>query len=113
MLDLLRGLDRRRWAPALVVPDDGAVAARGRELGLPIHVVPLPPLPRPGYAMVRSVRTLGRLARTTGAALIHANGSRAMMYGGLAGRSTGRPAILGGRVAGVGRRGGGRALRGA
>jgi glycosyltransferase involved in cell wall biosynthesis len=99
MLDLLRGLDRRRWAPALVVPEDGAVAARGRDLGLPIHVVPLPTLRRPGYDMVRSVRTLGRLARTTGAALIHANGSRAMMYGGLAGRSTGRPAIWHVRIA--------------
>jgi glycosyltransferase involved in cell wall biosynthesis len=99
MLDLLRGLDRRRWAPGLVVPDDGAVAARGRDLGLPIHVVPLPALRRPGYAMLTSVRTLGRLARTTGAALIHANGSRAMMYGGLAGRSTGRPAIWHVRIA--------------
>src|SRR5512138_1331147 len=99
MLDLLRGLDRRRWAPGLVVPDDGAVAARGRDLGLPIHVVPLPTLRRPGYAMLSSVRTLGRLARTTGAALIHANGSRAMMYGGLAGRATGRPAIWHVRIA--------------
>jgi glycosyltransferase involved in cell wall biosynthesis len=99
MLDLLRGLDRRRWAPALVVPEDGAVAARGRDLGLPIHVVPLPTLRRPGYATVRSVRMLGRLARATGAALIHANGSRAMAYGGLAGRSTGRPAIWHVRIA--------------
>jgi glycosyltransferase involved in cell wall biosynthesis len=99
MLDLLRGLDRRRWAPGLVVPDDGAVAARGRDLGLPIHVVPLPTLRCPGYAMLRSVRALGRLARTTGAGLIHANGSRAMMYGGLAGRSTGRPVIWHVRIA--------------
>src|SRR5207244_12042870 len=37
--------------------------------------------------------------RTTGAALIHANGSRAMMYAGLAGRSTGRPAIWHVRIA--------------
>src|SRR5262245_25614198 len=99
MLDLLRGLDRRRWAPGLVAPDGGAVAARGRDLGLPVHVVPLPRLRRPGYAMLRSVRTLGQLARTTGAALIHANGSRAMMYGGLAARSTGRPAIWHVRIA--------------
>ena len=99
MLELLRGLDRRRWAPALVVPVDGAVAAHGRDLGLPIHVVPLPTLRRHGYAMASSVRMLGRLARTTGAALIHANGSRAMMYGGLAGRTTGRPAVWHVRIA--------------
>jgi len=99
MLELLRGLDRRRWAPALVVPDDGAVATHGRDLGLPIHVVPLPTLRRPGYAMASSVRMLRRLARRTGAALIHANGSRAMMYGGLAGRTTGRPAVWHVRIA--------------
>ena len=99
MLELLRGLDHRRWAPALVVPDDGEVAAHGRDLGLPIHVVPLPTLRRPGYAMASSVRMLCRLARTTGAALIHANGSRAMMYGGLAGRTTGRPAVWHVRIA--------------
>jgi len=92
-MDLLRGLDRGRWAPALVVPEDGGVASRGRDLGLPVHVIPLPTLRRPGPGVLRSLKALGRLARMTDAALIHANGSRAMIYGGLAGRSAGRPAI--------------------
>jgi glycosyltransferase involved in cell wall biosynthesis len=99
LMDLLRGLDRGRWAPALVVPEDGGVASRGRDLGLPVHVIPLPTLWRPGPGVVRSVAALGRLARTTDAALIHANGSRAMIYGGLAGRSAGRPAIWHVRIA--------------
>jgi glycosyltransferase involved in cell wall biosynthesis len=98
-MDLLRGLDRSRWAPALVVPEDGGVASRGRDLGLSVHVVPLPTLRRPGAGFLRSVTALGRLARTTEAALIHANGSRAMFYGGLAGRATGRPAIWHVRIA--------------
>ena len=99
LMDLLGGLDRSRWAPALVVPEDGAVAARGRDLGLSVHVVPLPTLRRPGAGCLRSVTALGRLARATDAALIHANGSRAMFYSGLAGRSTGRPAIWHVRIA--------------
>jgi glycosyltransferase involved in cell wall biosynthesis len=99
LMDLLVGLDRGRWAPALVVPEDDGVAARGRELGLAVHVVPLPTLRRPGAGCLRSVTTLGRLARTTGAALIHSNGSRAMFYGGLAGRSAGCPAIWHVRIA--------------
>src|SRR3989441_11449200 len=93
LMDLLRGLDRGRWAPALVVPEDGGVASRGRDLGLPVHVIPLPTLWRPGPGVVRSVAALGRLARTTDAALIHANGSRALISGGPAGRSAGRPPI--------------------
>jgi glycosyltransferase involved in cell wall biosynthesis len=99
LMDLLRGLDRDHWAPVLVVPDEGPMAARGRELGLPVHVVPLPTLRRPGPAVVASVAALGRLARRTDAALVHANGSRAMVYGGLAGRLAGRPAIWHVRIA--------------
>jgi glycosyltransferase involved in cell wall biosynthesis len=99
LMDFLRGVDRDQWAPRLIVPDEGPMAARGRELGLPVHVVPLPTPRRPGPAVVASVATLGRLARRTDAALIHANGSRAMVYGGLAGRLAGRPAIWHVRIA--------------
>jgi glycosyltransferase involved in cell wall biosynthesis len=99
LIDLLRGLDRHRWAPVLVVPEDGGVAASGRDLGLAVHVLPLPTLRLPGADVLRSVTALGRLARATNAALIHANGSRAMIYGGLAGRSTRRPAIWHVRIA--------------
>ena len=99
LMDLLGGLDKSRWAPTLVVPGDGEVASRGRDLGLSVHVVPLPSLRRPGPGVLRSVGALGRLARTTDAALIHANGSRAMIYGALAARAAGRPAIWHVRIA--------------
>jgi glycosyltransferase involved in cell wall biosynthesis len=99
LMDLLGGLDKSRWAPTLVVPGDGEVASRGRDLGLSVHVVPLPSLRRPGPGVLRSIRALGRLARVTDAALIHANGSRAMIYGALAARAAGRPAIWHVRIA--------------
>jgi glycosyltransferase involved in cell wall biosynthesis len=99
LLDLLRGLDRRRWASVLVVPEEGGVASGARELGLPVHVVPLPTLRYPGPRVVRSVGALARLARATNAALIHANGSRAMAYAGLAGRPAGRPVLWHVRIA--------------
>jgi len=99
LMDLLRGLDRDRWAPVLVVPEDGEMATRARELDLPVHVIPLPPLRRPGPGAVRSVSALARLTRATGAALIHANGSRAMAYAGVAGRLAARPTIWHVRVA--------------
>jgi glycosyltransferase involved in cell wall biosynthesis len=99
LLDLLHGLDRDRWAPVLVVPDEGEVAARGRDLDLPVHVIPLPSLRRPRPGAVGSVNALGRLARATDAALIHANGSRAMAYAGVAGRLAVRPALWHVRVA--------------
>lgn len=93
LLTLLKGLDRSRWAPTVVVPSDGAVAAGCRALGLPARVIPLPGLRWPGPAVLRTVGALRRLARETGAVLLHANGSRAMLYAGLAGRLLGRPVI--------------------
>lgn len=93
LLALLGGLDRGRWAPTVVVPTDEAVAARAWALGLPVRVIPLPTLRRPGPTIVRSVIALRRLLVTTGAALVHANGSRAMAYAGLAGRLARRPVV--------------------
>jgi len=99
LLTLLKGLDRSRWAPVAVVPSEGAVAAGARALGLPTRVIPLPGLRWPGPAMLRSIVALRRLARDSGAILLHANGSRAMFYAGLAGRLLGRPVIWHVRVA--------------
>lgn len=93
LLTLLKGLDRARWGPVVVVPEEGAVAAGCRALGLPTRVVPLWTLRRPGPAVLRSVAALRRLIRETDARLLHANGSRAMVYAGLAGRLEGRPVI--------------------
>ena len=99
LLTLLKGLDRSRWVPVVVVPSEGTVAAEARALGLPTHVIPLPGLRWPGPAVFRSVAALGRLARETGASLLHANGSRAMLYAGLAGRLVGRTVVWHVRVA--------------
>src|SRR3972149_524962 len=71
LLVLLKGLDRTRWSPVVVVPSEGGMATRCRELGLPTHVIPLPGLRRPWLAIFRSMATLRRLARDTGASLLH------------------------------------------
>lgn len=93
LLGLLGALDGARWTPAVVVPAEGAVAARARALGGAVHVIPLPSLRRPGPALARSVTALRRLVMATAAALVHANGSRAMAYAGVAARLARRPVI--------------------
>ena len=99
LLGLLKGLDRSRWNPVVVVPSDGRVAAECRVLGLPTHLIPLPTLRHPGAGILRSLRRLVCLARETGVALLHANGSRAMFYAGLTGRLARRPVVWHVRVA--------------
>lgn len=99
LLTLLEGLDRSHWSPTVVVPGDGAVAARCRVLGLATHAIPLPGLRRPGFAMLRCITALQALIKRTGASLLHANGSRAMFYAGVAGRLMDRPVIWHVRIA--------------
>lgn len=99
LLGLLEGLDRARWCPVLAVPEEGAVAGRARSLGIAVHVVPLPGVRRPGGGVLRGVVGLYRLARTCGARLLHANGTRAMLYAAPAGRLARRPVVWHVRVA--------------
>ena len=58
-----------------------------------MHRVLLPGLRRPTLAMAGALSALRRLARDSGAVLLHANGSRAMLYAGLVGRAAGLPVI--------------------
>jgi glycosyltransferase involved in cell wall biosynthesis len=99
LLTLLERLDRSQWSPLAAVPSEGEVSSRCRALGLAVHLVPLPSLRRPGPDVFRSVMAMRRLIHESGARLLHANGSRAMFYAGLAGRLAGRPAIWHVRVA--------------
>lgn len=93
LLTLLGGLDRRRWSPHLVTPREGELARRARDLGVPVDFVPMPGLKLPRPAIVIAVLRLARLLRDSEADLVHANGSRAMFYSGLAGRLAGLPVI--------------------
>jgi glycosyltransferase involved in cell wall biosynthesis len=91
LLDLLAGLDRDQYAPTLVVPESGEVQAEAEALNVPCHVIALPSVRRPHLAQAQNLVRLARLCRAH--ALVHANGSRAMVYAGLAGRLTGTPVL--------------------
>ncbi len=99
LLLLLEGLDRARWRPVVVAPGEGVVAERCREMGLPTHIIPLPGIRRFRGGVLDAILSLKRLIAETGAQLLHANGSRAMLYAGLAGRFCGKPVLWHVRVA--------------
>nr|MBI3613634.1 glycosyltransferase family 4 protein [Nitrospirota bacterium] len=99
LLALLQGLDRTRWNPEVVVPSEGEVAVRCREAGLHTHVVPLPSIFKARLYFLSSIILLRRVILKTCSVIVHANGSRAMFYAGLAGWLAGRPVIWHVRVA--------------
>lgn len=93
LLDLAATLDRSRWMPTLIAPGEGEVAARGRAIGLDTRIVPLPTVRRPTWQVCRSVAALRHVRRETGARLLHANGSRAMLFAALAAARRACPVI--------------------
>jgi glycosyltransferase involved in cell wall biosynthesis len=74
LLELVRGIRRLEpaWEPSVIVPRDGALASRARELAVGVHVLPLPAaLARLGESKARGTSGLAR----RGAALLAAAGS--------------------------------------
>lgn len=109
LLVLLAALDRRRIEPALVTFEDGRFVERVRAMGVAADVVPVSPAllgatqRYRGYSAVEAARLAGAAApavvrlraaiRRRRPALVHTNGIKAHVLGGLAGRLAGVPVV--------------------
>ena len=84
--ELIKGLDRKKFNPLIIVPGDGEIVQSVAGLGLEVSICPLPPLKTmvlglPLWSLIR----LAGILRSTSINLIHSNGSRACFYSGMAG----------------------------
>jgi len=75
LADLLATLDRTRFAPHLLVPGDGPLPQRARELEVTVHDLAIGGRRAitKAASIPGAVRAMRRLAKTTGARLIYAN----------------------------------------
>ena len=97
LLAIARGIDRERWRAVCVLPERGVLAALLEEAGTEVVVHPLAVLRRALFspagaaglarAVVRDRRMLGDLARSRGAAVVHANTSVVLSSGAVARRA--------------------------
>ena len=96
---LVGNLDRREWQPEAVLGQNGPLADRLREAGVPVEIVPLPSLlsgaydgprrmldPRRWFSTVIYVMSLARLFRDRKPDLVHSVSLRALVLAGLAAR---------------------------
>jgi glycosyltransferase involved in cell wall biosynthesis len=85
--DLLSVLDRSRYRPIAVLPDDGPLAFALRADDVVTRFVPLPRLAAGSLvAAPKALLTLVGLARRKKAVLLHSDAPRAALYAGLAAR---------------------------
>lgn len=88
MLNLLRRLDRTRFMPAVAMLRPGPLERDVQELGVPVHSLASHRM-RQIFSVGRAIQTLARLIHEHGYHLVHSNGFRAHVYGGLAAWRTG------------------------
>jgi glycosyltransferase involved in cell wall biosynthesis len=94
LLELIRALPRTAVHPVLVVPARGEIAGWAERACLPVEVVPMPTLkPLPGWRNIIPVRSLAAMLAREAVDVVHANGSRAMLYAGLAALRARVPAL--------------------
>lgn len=92
MLECIRALDRDEFEPHVIQLRPGPLAELIREAGGVPHVLRQHRM-REIHKVARTVGQIRRLARQEGFRLLHSNGFRAHVYGGLAARWTGLPEV--------------------
>lgn len=91
---LIRNLDRERFLPIIAIPSEGPFTEDLRGLGVEIHFIDFPrPLGLNIFKKLKTIYELIRLIRSRDIDLIHSNGFRTNLYGGIAGRITGKKVV--------------------
>jgi glycosyltransferase involved in cell wall biosynthesis len=102
LVAMLKKWDRSRLYPIVAIPATGTLHQQLTGIGVETYIIPMDPLIKTrnllkaaGYplAIFSAVRRLARLAKERGVALVHTNSLRAHLYGLLAARLAGVPAV--------------------
>jgi len=92
--ELLKGLNKDIFHPLVICPEEGELAKGIREMGLRVLCVPMKKL-RYGnlFSLLSTVKRMVKIIKRENIDLIHANGSRCMIYGGIAARLCRKPVV--------------------
>jgi glycosyltransferase involved in cell wall biosynthesis len=91
LVDLATLLARGPFAPLVALPGPGPLAAALETAGVPVRVLPLPPVVAArGRRAAQAIWALATLARREGAGVLHSDSPRTALYAGLASRLAGR-----------------------
>lgn len=88
MIECLRSLDRSRFHPAVIQLRPGPLEAMLREIDVEVHVLETHRM-REVHKVGGAIARIAAIARRQGIRLLHSNGFRAHVYGGLAAAAAG------------------------
>lgn len=88
MIECLRSLDRSRFRPAVIQLRPGPLETMLREIDVEVHVLETHRM-REVHQVAGAIARIASIARRDGIQLLHSNGFRAHVYGGLAAAAAG------------------------
>ena len=100
LLELLKGMDRERFQPVVSCPRDEKLAEEVRKLNIETVIIKMKSLRSLNvFSWIITVKKLLQLIKEKNIDLIHSNGSRPTVYGGIASKLTSVPLIWHVRIA--------------
>lgn len=100
LLGLIKGLNQGRFHPFVVCPADGSLVDELSKMGVETQIIRMETLRNLNiFSWMRTIHRLIQLIKGIKIDLIHSNGSRATIYGGIAARLTNTPLIWHVRIA--------------
>jgi len=92
LMNLVKNIDRSKFIPIFVLPEDGPFSAEIRKAGIEVRKVGMPQIRRV-LGVAGALSRLIRLVKDEGIQLIHSNSIRTHIYGAIAARSAGIPIV--------------------
>lgn len=81
LLYMLNGIDRSKFRPFLIAPEEGALVEAAKRMDIQTCIVPLPPLRKmPLRAIYRTVKKIRNFIKENNIALVHSDASRWTWY---------------------------------
>ncbi len=100
LLGLLERLNKKRFKPLVVCPSKGSLVDELKRTGIETEIIKMETLRELNiFSWMKTINRLVRLIRKEKIDLVHSNGSRATIYGGIAARLTRTPLIWHVRIA--------------
>ena len=91
---LIKNLDRERFFPIIAISSEGPFTDDLKGLGVEIHFIDFPrPISLNIFKKIKTIYRLIKLIRSRDIDLIHSNGFRTNLYGGIAGRIAGKKVV--------------------
>ncbi len=101
LVGILQNLNQDLFVPNMACGEDGMLKEFAEAYGIKVHHIPMEPVrPLSPLSPLRSIQRLRACMEQSGIDLVHANSSRAALFGGIAAYTRGIPMIWHVRIAG-------------